>query len=100
MKSGWTKLAGENARARIVDVILDHPGQREITSEEIAEKADLHRKSVYSHIGDLEDLGLIEHTRTVGRTKMYKLDQESEVTRSLIELDNALNRANRAGDGR
>lgn len=99
LHTGWTKLAGTSARARIIEAILSHPGQYEITCPEIADDADVHIKTVYDHIDDLTDLGLIEHVRTVGRTRLYEIQMDSEVTRALFELDGAATRAHVTVDG-
>lgn len=76
----------------IIDGLLDAPANRGYNKSELAEKAGVNRKSVGRHIDLLLGVGLLEEIPDTSPPR-YRFDAESEVSRALIELDGALNRA-------
>lgn len=84
-----TRLVGSSAKTRILAVMLKE-SHRDLSANEIAELADVHRSTVYDPLHELEDLGVITETRTVGGSAMYQLNKDSEVAARLQQVENAL----------
>jgi len=80
---GW--LIDGNAAARLLDFLIE---QREFDYSEadIAEAAGISTKTVYREIPKLESIGLLSHTRKVGRAKMYRLNMKSRIAPILVKL--------------
>jgi Fe2+ or Zn2+ uptake regulation protein len=88
-RSLLTGLLGSSAKARILAVVLKE-SHRDLSANEIAELADVHRSTVYDPLHELEDLGVIKTTRTVGGSTMYQLNKDSKVAARLKQVEDAL----------
>lgn len=90
--SGWLAIAENRSVAHLIDALLDLPGHREFTKTELAEMAGVSRQSVHTHLDFLLAIGVVE---PVGGTspRRYRFDPDSDVSRALVELDGAVNRA-------
>ncbi len=53
---------------------------------DIAENANVSLKTVYREIPKLQEMGIINFVRNVGRAKMYTLNKESVLSKLLIRL--------------
>jgi Fe2+ or Zn2+ uptake regulation protein len=84
-----TNLLGASAKTRILAVMLKE-SHRDLSANEIAELADVHRSTVYDPLNELEDLGVIKKTRTVGGSSMYQLNKDSAVAARLKQVEDAL----------
>lgn len=95
-------LFGTPARAKIVSVFVAERG-RDLSKSEIARQAGVARSTVYDHLDELAELGVIEHTRDTqaGHSERYQLNEDSPISeylyklegvtlRRLLELDGAL----------
>jgi DNA-binding transcriptional ArsR family regulator len=78
-------LLGGGARVRILSAFV---GDRDydMTVSMIAEQAGVARSTVYEHIDDFLDLGVIEQTREA-QGPMYQYNHDSEIAEKLWELD-------------
>lgn len=90
--SGWMAIAENDSIARIIDALLNLPGHREFTKTELAEMAGVSRQSVYTHLDFLLTVGVMEPVEDTSPQR-YRFDPESDVSRALVELDGAVNRA-------
>lgn len=88
-RSLLTALLGESAKTRILAVMLKG-SHRDLSPPEIAERADVHRSTVYEPLYDLEELGVIHEQRQVGGTSLYQLNEESPVAARLKQVEDAL----------
>jgi DNA-binding transcriptional ArsR family regulator len=79
-----TELLGESARVRIISTFVGKRN-RELNISQIARWSGAARKTVYEHIDDLEDLGVIESYDDEGQTRYTLAD--SDVASKLWELD-------------
>ena len=80
-----TKLFGESAKTKIIAALLSE-SDVDVNVTDIADLAGLHRTTVYDHIDDLEDLGVVEQTRTVSGSPMYKINRDSDVAEDIAKL--------------
>ena len=93
--SGWMAIAENTSVAHVVDALLDRPGHREFTKTELAEMAGVSRQSVYAHLDFLLAIDVLEPVEDTS-PRRYRFDPESDVSRALVELDGAVNRAGEA----
>lgn len=88
-RSLLTDLLGSSAKTRILAVMLKE-SHRDLSANEVAELADVHRSTVYDPLHELEAIGVIETTRTVGGSSMYQLNKDSKVAARLKQVEDAL----------
>lgn len=83
-----THLLGNSARVRIIGAFVAERGN-DINISEVARLAGIARSTVYNHIGPLERLGVIEHTRDMGdgHSSLYQLNEDSEIADMLFQLE-------------
>lgn len=90
--TGWEVIASSDAVVAMVDSLLDLPQHREFNKSELAEFADVSRKSVHTHIDLLLHLDLVREVEGTTPTR-YRFNSESEIAEQLIKLDAAVNNA-------
>jgi len=81
-----THLFGSSARVKIISALLSEDGT-DLNTSDIARLAGVARSTVYDHLDDLRELGIVERTRTVGDSPMYCIDTESSIGRKTAELE-------------
>ncbi len=81
-------LFGQPARTKILSVFVAERG-RDLSKSEIARQAGVARATVYDHLDDLLELGVIEQTRTTqdGHSPRFQLDEDSDVAEYLYKLE-------------
>ncbi len=82
-------LGKDNPVIRVIDFLLDNEAF-DYSKTEIARGAGISRTTLLKIWKMLEDLGIVEETRRVGRAKMYRLNKRNPIVRKFIELDNAI----------
>ncbi len=88
--TGWTVIAKNDSVVAMVDTLLDMPAKREFHKSELAELADVSRKSVHTHIDLLLQLDLVTEVPDT-TPQRYRFNPASEVARALMQLDGAVN---------
>lgn len=68
-------IFGDTKRVRILEELAERWGEY-LSVAEIARMADVSLKTVYNHIYELEDMGIV--TSIKGRTTKYGLNQEDQ----------------------
>jgi DNA-binding transcriptional ArsR family regulator len=81
-----THLFGSGARVKIIVALLGEEGT-DLNVSDIARLAGVARSTVYDHIDELRELGVVEHTRNVGDSPMYCFDAESDVGEYVAKLE-------------
>ncbi|WP_248516331.1 winged helix-turn-helix domain-containing protein [Salinarchaeum laminariae] len=81
-----TELFGETPKVKIIAALLSE-SDVDLNVTQIAELAGLHRTTVHGHIDDLRNLEVIEETRKVGGSPMYRINRESDVAEDVAELE-------------
>lgn len=83
-----TYLLGDSARVRIIGAFVAEKGN-DINISEVARLAGVARSTVYNHIGPLERLGVIEHTRDMGdgHSSLYQLNEDGDIADMLYRLE-------------
>jgi len=90
--TGWKLIASNQSVVDMVDCLLGMPPHREFNKTELAELADVSRRSVHTHLDLLLTVGIIEEVPATSPQR-YRLNTDSDVTEALIKLDGALNNA-------
>lgn len=78
-------LFSGTAAAKLLDFFVTYK-DFDYSETDIAELADVSPKTVTKELAKLESLGLVKHTRKVGRAKMYKLDVYSPAAKALQQF--------------
>ena len=73
------------ARTRVIEVFVANKS-REMNVSDIARESDTARSSVYRHLNDLEELGIIQRVNGEGNQR-YTLNEDSEIATRLWELE-------------
>lgn len=81
-----THLFGSGARVKILAALLGEK-DNDLNTTDIARLAGVARSTVYQHLDDLVELGVVERTRSVGDSPMYRIDPDSEIAESLDKLE-------------
>jgi len=80
------KALGNSPKLRIIDFFLDNK-LFDFSKKEIIEGAGLSKTTFYKIWNDLHSLGIVRVSRTYGKTKLYKLNKEAQITQLLLKLD-------------
>jgi len=82
-------VLGDHAKIRILSVMLANP-EKDLNASEVARQAGIDRSSFYRNIDSLRAYGLVEIARTVGNSKMYQINKDSEAAKALGNFEWAL----------
>ena len=74
-------VLGDHPKTRILMALLTDP-DRDYNMTDIATLADTDRSTVYRHIDDLIDIGLIAETRKAGNAQMYQINHDSDAAQA------------------
>lgn len=88
------ELFGENARIKILEELLTYVDSF-LTAEEISRMADVSSKTVYIHMNQLEEIGILEVEKK--GAKRFKLNSNDErvLALGLIESNEFLRQSNK-----
>lgn len=81
-----THLFGTPARTKIIAAFLGEKDQ-DLNTSDIARMAGVARSTVYDHLDSLEELGVIEQTRTIGDSPMYQLDTDDDLVEAVVQVE-------------
>ena len=81
-----TQFLGDNPMTRIVDFLIENKGF-DYSKEEIAKGSGVSRTTLFKYWERLEKFGMVNVTRTYGKTKLYTLNTESEVVKEVLKLE-------------
>ncbi len=84
--SSFVLVMGNTPFVRVIDFLLENR-VFDYSKTEIAKNADVGWSTLYGMWKILEKNQIVKQTRTVGKSQMYKLNEENPVVRKLIELD-------------
>jgi len=74
-----------SAPARILDFLVVFRDW-DYSKTDIAEKAEVSIRTVLRALPYFEQLGIVKHTRNVGKAEMYQFDMENQIAKTLAEL--------------
>jgi len=83
--SALIEFFGNAPQWRIIDFLMENRLQ-DYTKKEIAEGAKVSGASLYNHWKYLEKNNIIKVTRTVGRVRLYQLDEGQVIVKQLKQI--------------
>lgn len=81
-----TDVLGGHAKVKILAALLGEK-DRDLNATEIAHLAGVDRSTFYEHADDLLAYGLVEETRTVGNSQMYRIDRDNPAASDMAQLE-------------
>ena len=84
--SSFALVMGNTPFIRVVDFLLENR-PFDYSKTEIAQNAEVGWSTLHGIWKILGKAKIVKQTRAVGKSKMYKLDEENPVVRKLIDLD-------------
>jgi DNA-binding transcriptional ArsR family regulator len=84
--SSFVLIMGNTPFIRVVDFLLENR-LFDYSKTEIAKNAEVGWSTLHGIWKILGKAKIVKETRVVGKSKMYKLDEENPIVRKLIELD-------------
>ena len=82
----FMEVFGTPGRTKILAAFVSERG-RDITISYVAQLAGVARSTVYKHLEDLEQLGVIEKTREMGQSTYYTLNDDNDLAHELYRLE-------------
>ncbi|VVB65741.1 Uncharacterised protein [Candidatus Gugararchaeum adminiculabundum] len=84
-KSPILKVFGEYPKTKVIDFLLSS-SESDFSLTDIAEKSGVGRTTLYQFFYSLVEQNVVIETRKIGRAKLYKVNLESQLVQSIIEL--------------
>ena len=88
-KSVLLEYLGDTPLLRIIDFLLENR-LFDYSKKQIIEGTGLSKATFYKYWDRLLELGIVKVTRTFGKTKLYKLDENNPVVKKIMEVELAL----------
>jgi len=79
------KMFGYSPKVRILDIFLDNP-YFDFSKSEVVKELGMSKQTFYKHFKDLEELGVVEVSRRIGRATMYRISRQHPLIRRLDEI--------------
>ncbi|PSQ18505.1 ArsR family transcriptional regulator [Halobacteriales archaeon QS_8_69_73] len=80
------ELFGKPGRTKLISVFVDERDD-DLSISELARQAGVARSTVYDHLDDLVELGIVKETRETGPSTRYQLDGDDKIAELLYQLD-------------
>ena len=80
------KTLGDSPKLRMIDFFLDNP-MFDFTKKEVIEALGMSKQTLYKYFPDLEEYGVIEVSRKIGKAKLYKINLKHPLVRMLREYE-------------
>ena len=85
------KFIGNSPPLRIVDFFLDNR-LFDYSKNEIVKNLNMSRSTFFKNWKELEKYRIVRASRKIGKSKLYKLNEDNEIVKKLILLDSVLSR--------
>jgi len=80
------KTLGDSPKLRIIDFFLDNP-LFDFTKKEVIEALGISKQTFYKYFPELEEYGIVEVSRKIGRAKLYKINLKHPLVNMLREYE-------------
>src|SRR3989338_1923039 len=88
-KSMLLETIGDTIENKIIDFFIEGKGF-DYSKKDIADNCEISRPTVYKMLPKLEKEGVIKTTRSIGRIRLYSLNEKNEKIKALISLEGIL----------
>ncbi|MBI4015659.1 MAG: hypothetical protein HY362_02990 [Candidatus Aenigmarchaeota archaeon] len=85
-KSVLIEYLGNHPIIRIIDFLLENR-LFDYSKKQIAEGSGIGRLTLFKYWNKLDKTNIVKVSRIFGKTKLYKLNEESPVVKKIIELE-------------
>jgi len=85
-QSSFVLAMGNTPLIRVINFLLENR-IFDYSKTDISKNAEVGWSTLYEVWGRLEEFNFVIQTRNVGKSKMYKLNEESPIVRKFIEID-------------
>jgi len=85
-KSLLLGVLGDTPQLRIVDFLVGHY-RYDYSKKEIAEGAGIAVSTLYSVWNELKELGIVTPTRAYGNTRLFRINSQNSLVKSLAKMD-------------
>lgn len=79
------KAFGYSPKLKIIDIMLTNPFF-DFSKEELARELAMSKQTLYKNFKDLEELGVVQYSRQIGRATMYTLNRQHPMVRKIDEM--------------
>ena len=80
------KTLGDSPKLRIVDFFLDNP-LFDFTKKEVIEALGMGKQTFYKYFPELEEYGIVDVTRRIGKAKLYRMSQKHPLVSMLRDYE-------------
>lgn len=84
-----TEIFGECPKVKLIDLLISNP-QSEYTKTDMAGYSGIARSTVYGILDELEEYGIVKQTKKVGRSQLYQLNREADLTKLISAFNRGL----------
>ncbi len=88
-QSLFLQFFGTSPQFRILDFLMENR-LSDFTKTEISKGAEISWASLFNHWNELEKNRIVQPTRTVGRAKLYRLNENSQIVKQLKQIEMSL----------
>ena len=81
-----TDVLGPHAKVRILAAFIGE-NDRDLNATEVSRLAGIDRSTFYEHIEDLSEYDLVQETRTVGNSTMYRINRDNAAAEDIAQLE-------------
>ncbi|KPV63099.1 MAG: hypothetical protein AOA65_1493 [Candidatus Bathyarchaeota archaeon BA1] len=78
------KAFGYSPKLRIIDIFLTNP-LFDFCKSELVKELGMSKQTLYKNFKDLEELGMVEVSRKIGRASLYKINLKNPMVKMLNE---------------
>jgi DNA-binding transcriptional ArsR family regulator len=80
------KTLGDSPKLRIVDFFLDNP-LFDFTKKEVIEALGMSKQTFYKYFPELEEYGVVDVSRRIGKAKLYRINQKHPLVSMLRDYE-------------
>jgi DNA-binding transcriptional ArsR family regulator len=80
------KTLGDSPKLRIIDFFLDNL-LFDFTKKEVIEALGMSKQTFYKYFPELEEYGIVEVSRRIGKAKLYRINLEHPLVNMLREYE-------------
>ncbi len=80
------KYLGNHPIIKIIDFLLENR-LFDYSKKQIAEGSGIGKVTLFKYWKKIEEIGIVKVSRTFGKTKLYKLNEDNNIVKKLIELE-------------
>jgi len=88
--SSFRLILGDSPLIKVLDFLLESSGDFDYSLTDMADKTGISWSTMHKMYPKLVKAGFIKQTRTISRAKMFTLNKEHPLVKSLILIDNVI----------